>query len=173
MRKDSKVAKERRHQQTIEFLQRHVEVGKSILDLGEASSLTVLMQDEGYFVFNTSFDLDRTPELISEYDADVVTGFQILEHLIEPAPVLKTINSRHLVVSVAMPRRLENLYWNTDDEHDQHYHEFHQCQFDKLLRHCGWQIIATELWKSHSSILGRVLYPQPKYYIVYAKREET
>lgn len=149
---------------------KHIPLSKNILDLGKANNLTALMEDEGYNCINTTFDLDRTPELLSGFSAEIVVGFEILEHLIEPAPVLKAINTRHIVMSVPMPRRFEKLNWQ-EDEQCQHYHEFHVCQFNKLLRHCSWRIIATELWKSHSSYLGYLVYPQPKYYIVYAEKE--
>lgn len=152
-------------------MSKHVPVGKSILDLGKRNNLTEKLENNGYLVLNTSFDLDLEAERISDYDTDVTTAFEILEHLVEPAPVLKNINSSFLVASVPLIRLFEKLNWQKD-EWGQHYHEFHTCQFDKLLRHCGWDIKASELWRSHSSALGYLAYPQPKYYIVYAKIEE-
>ena len=162
-----------RHSKTIEFMLKHIPIKSTILDLGNHNVLGQLLKEEGYRVRNTDFDLDVYPKRLREIKADVCTGFEILEHLIEPARVLRNIRANEIVISVPMKRVLEKTYWNPDDEYDQHYHEFEMFQFDKLLKHCNYEIICSEKWKSYSSVLGRIFYQQPKFYIVHAQKGES
>jgi len=149
---------------------KHIPIKSTILDLGFRNDLSWLLEKGGYHVKNTNFDLDVYPKRLREIKSDVVTGFEILEHLIEPARVLRNIRANEIVVSVPMMRMFEKTYWNPGDKYDQHYHEFETYQFDKLFRHCNYKIIRCEKWKSYSSMLGRIFYPQPKFYIVHAKQ---
>jgi len=161
-----------RHRKTVEFMLNNITIKSTILDLGVEGELSHLLTKEGYRVKNTDFNLDIYPERLRKIKSDVVTGFEILEHLLEPAPVLKNIRAKEIVVSVPMKRIFEKTYWNKEDEYDQHYHEFETFQFDKLLKYCNYQIICSEQWKSYSSILGRIIYQQPKFYIVHAIKGE-
>jgi len=146
---------------------KHIDKSKSILDLGKSNILSRLLIKEGYNIRNTFFDLDEHPTQLYH---DVVTGFEILEHLIEPAQVLKHINCNEAVFSVPIPRLFEKTYWNWGDRYDQHFHEFHPMQFDKLLNHCGWEISNSEKWRSYSSFAGWLLLWEPKHYIVHIGR---
>jgi len=159
-----------RHRKTVEFMLANISRKTTILDLGVKGELAMLLINEGYKVKNTEFDLDVYPERLKEIKSDIVTGFEILEHLIEPAPVLRNIRANEIVVSVPMKRSFEKTYWNELDGYDQHFHEFEIFQFDKLLKYCNYEIIRSEQWKSYSSIIGRIVYQQPKFYIVHATK---
>ena len=148
----------------------NIPIKSTILDLGVEGELSRILSQAGYKVKNTDFDLDLYPERLQKIESDVVTGFEILEHLLEPAQVLKNITAKEIVVSVPLMRMFEKTYWNKEDQYDQHYHEFETFQFDKLLRYCNYEIICSDKWKSYSSVLGRMIYRQPKFYIVYARK---
>lgn len=149
----------------------HIPLESTILDLGCHNELGQLLKKEGYCIRYTDFDLDAYPQKLREIKSDVVTGFEILEHLLEPVQVLRNVRANEIVVSVPMKRMFEKTYWNEEDDYDQHYHEFETFQFDKLLRYCNYEIICSEKWKSYSSVLGRIIYQQPKFYIVHAQKE--
>ncbi len=75
----------RRHKLTIDFISKLVSKSKTILDLGVENELSNYLHKSGYKITNTDFDLDKHPECLNRFNMDVVTGFEILEHLIEPA----------------------------------------------------------------------------------------
>ena len=59
------------------------------------------MQQQGYKVKNTNGeDLDEDQSSLTDSKAEVVTAFEILEHLLSPYQVLKSIKAKKLVVSV-------------------------------------------------------------------------
>ncbi len=165
----------KRHQRTINFLAAHVPENSRILDLGTRNQLSELMEQQGFEVSNTQGeDLDLEPEIVSRFDADVVTAFEILEHLVAPFNVLRKIKAEKVVATIPMRLWFAKSYRNPKDPWDRHYHEFEDWQFDWLLDKAGWKIVSSEKWMSASGVIGfRPLLRRitPRYYAVYAIRK--
>ena len=85
---------------------------------------------------------------------DLVTGFEILEHLVSPFPLLKNLNCKRLFVTVPLNLWFSKAYKNTNDERDRHYHEFEAWQFDWLLEKSGWEVKKKDYWKNPTFKLG-------------------
>lgn len=164
----------KRFKHTIEFLQKHVSTSETILDLGVLNPFTEIMQKHGYSVENTQGeDLDIDTSNIIASNADVVTAFEIFEHLLSPFTVLKSIKSDKLVASVPLKLWFSPAYRSKTDKWDRHYHEFEDWQFDWLLEKSGWKIIDSQKWTNPTKKIGirpilRLF--TPRYYIVYAER---
>ena len=93
----------KRYKKTIEFLKKHVSENASILDLGVSNPFSEIMKQQGYAVENTKGeDLDIDTSSISNSNTEVVTAFEIFEHLLSPFTVLKSIKSDKLVASVPL-----------------------------------------------------------------------
>ena len=159
-----------RHDYSLEFLRSHTKGDEMILDLGFVNDLSCKMKRLGFFVYNTRYDLDLDPDRLELESYDVVTAFEILEHLIEPAQVLKRLSGM-LLASVPVDVWFSPAHW-TANPYEQHYHEFYPQQFDKLLYHCGWEIIE----KKKARIVKRIGIRQalsvlfPRYYFVYVQK---
>jgi hypothetical protein len=166
---------QKRYKITIDFLKKHVPLSESILDLGVKNPLSELMIQEGYKVENTKGeDLDEDQAVLKNSGATVVTAFEILEHLLSPYQVLKSIQSEKLFVSVPLRLWFSKAYRNKTDLWDRHYHEFEDWQLDWLLEKTGWTIIDRKKWAHPVKRIG--LRPilrlfTPRYYMVYAKRQ--
>jgi hypothetical protein len=166
---------QKRYKITIDFLKKHVPLSESILDLGVKNPLSELMIQEGYKVENTKGeDLDEDQAVLKNSGATVVTAFEILEHLLSPYQVLKSIQSEKLVVSVPLRLWFSKAYRSKTDLWDRHYHEFEDWQLDWLLEKTGWTIIDRKKWAHPVKRIG--LRPilrlfTPRYYMVYAKRQ--
>lgn len=164
----------KRFKRTLEFLQKHISTSESILDLGVENPFSKIMTSHGYSVTNTiGEDLDLDTSTIENSEADVVTAFEIFEHLLSPFTVLKSIKADKLVASVPLKLWFAPAYRSKTDLWDRHYHEFEDWQFDWLLKKAGWKIIAREKWTNPTKTLGirpilRLF--TPRYYIVYAER---
>ena len=105
---------------------------------------------------------------------DVVTAFEILEHLVAPYNVLSSINSERLVATIPLNLWFSKAYRSKHDPWDRHYHEFEDWQFNWLLEKSGWEIIDSQKWISRVKINGiRPLLRNftPRYYAVYAERK--
>lgn len=172
---DNKTLRDR-YNKTIKFLCKHIAAPASILDLGIVNPFTQVMSDKGFTITNTEMglDLDTHYASVETENFDVVTAFEIFEHLVAPYNILNEIKSQKLVASVPLNLWFTKAYWNKDDPWDRHYHEFEPRQFDMVLEKAGWQIIDSELWTSKSYKLGirpllRSMYP--RYYIVYCQRK--
>ena len=165
----------KRFKHTIDFLEKHVTNAESILDLGVANPFTKIMQEHGYSVENTKGeDLDIDTSNIEISDADVVTAFEIFEHLLSPFTVLKSIKSNKLVASIPLKLWFSSAYRSKTDMLDRHYHEFEDWQFDWLLEKAGWEIKAKKKWTHPIKKIGfrpLLRYFTPRYYIVYAERK--
>ena len=121
----------KRYKNTIQFLKEVISDDSKILDLGVANSFTEVMKNENYFVENTKGeDLDVDFSSVLNSNADVVTAFQILEHLVAPFNVLNKIKSKKIVVSVPLRLWFASAYRSKIDPWDRHYHEFEAWQFD-------------------------------------------
>ena len=74
---------ERRFSNSLKFLHAASPPPARILDLGTPNELGRRMQLAGYEVTNTEGDLEQVTTPLGE-DADLVTAFEILEHLVSP-----------------------------------------------------------------------------------------
>ena len=164
----------KRFKHTITFLQNHISITEKILDLGVENPLSEIMAEKGYIVENTTGeDLDIDVSAILNSDAEVVTAFEIFEHLLSPFTVLKSIKSKKLIASIPLRLWFSPAYRSKTDMRDRHFHEFEDWQFDWLLEKSGWKIIAREKWTNPTKKIGiRPLFRwfTPRYYIIYAER---
>ena len=164
----------KRFKRTLEFLESHVNTSEKILDLGIENPFSNIMKDAGFDVENTKGeDLDLNTKTIENSSADVVTAFEIFEHLLSPFTVLKSIKADKLVASVPLKLWFSSAYQSKTDKWDRHYHEFEPWQFDWLLEKSGWKIMATSQWTHPVGKIGIRPFLRrftPRYYIVYAER---
>jgi hypothetical protein len=164
----------KRFKHTLDFLKRHCNTSETILDLGVENPFSTIMRENGFSVENTKGeDLDTDTSTIENSKADVVTAFEIFEHLLSPFTVLKSIKSNKLVASVPLKLWFSSAYRSKTDMLDRHYHEFEDWQFDWLLEKAGWKIIDREKWTNPTKKIGiRPILRRftPRYYIVYAER---
>jgi hypothetical protein len=144
------------------------------LDLGVENPFSVILQQNNFSVTNTEGeDLDIDTSVVHSEYFDVVTAFEIFEHLVSPFNVLKDIKATKLVASVPLKLWFASAYQSKTDERDRHYHEFEDWQFDWLLEKAGWKIKAREKFTNPVKkigirpILRRIT---PRYYLVYAER---
>jgi hypothetical protein len=169
-----KVYPEKRYNITLDFLKQVQSPPKQILDLGVKNPFAEIMQKEGYIVENTKGeDLDEDFSAVESSNAELVTAFEIFEHLIAPYNVLKAIKAEHLVASVPLNLWFANAYRSKSDKWDRHYHEFEDWQFDWLLEKAGWQIQEKLKFTNPVKKVGFrpvLRYFTPRYYLVYASR---
>ena len=164
----------KRFKLTLQFLKKHVSTEQTILDLGVNNPLSDLMRDEGYNVTNTlGEDLDENKTALINSKAEVTTAFEIMEHLLSPYEVLKSINSNVLVLSVPLRLWFSKAYKSKTDSRDKHFHEFEEWQLDWLLEKSGWHIIDRFKFTNPPKKIGlrpllRLI--TPRYYLVYATR---
>lgn len=167
---------QRRYRLTRGFLEETLQPNEAILDLGSDNPFSRLLKADGYTVHNTDIDLDRYPDELTRKPADVVTAFEILEHLLNPLGILQKVPGQRLYASVPMRLWFSKAYRHPDDPWDRHFHEFEPWQFDWLLDHAGWQIIRREKWTNPVRKFGiRPLLRQftPRWYVVEAIRKES
>ena len=160
---------------TSSFLSRFINQSERILDLGIESDLSKYLISDGYKISNTTGeDLDFENRLREKYGTfDVVTAFEILEHLVSPFELLRNVPADKLIATVPLRLWFAPAYRNKSDPRDQHFHEFEEWQFNWLLNKAGWEIRAKEKWISPSRKLGiRPMLRRitPRYYAVYAER---
>ncbi len=164
----------KRYKLTLQFLKAHIPESSTILDLGIKNPFSKVMQESGYKVKNTGGeDLDLDTSAILDSDAEVVTAFEIFEHLLSPFTVLQDIKADKLVASVPLKLWFSSAYRSKSDKWDRHFHEFEDWQFDWLLEKAGWTIKARKKWTNPTKKIGvrpilRLF--TPRYYIVYAER---
>jgi len=165
----------KRFKHTIDFLKKHVPSTTSILDLGVENPFSEIMKSEGYNVENTKGeDLDTDTSEILKSKAEVVTAFEIFEHLLSPFNVLQSIKANKLVASVPLRLWFSTAYRSKTDMRDRHYHEFEDWQFDWLLEKTGWRIIDSKKWTNPTKKIGIrpfLRWFTPRYYIIYAERD--
>ncbi|MEJ2162001.1 MAG: methyltransferase [Robiginitalea sp.] len=168
---------EKRYRLTLEFLQKHIDPGESILDLGVQNPFSELMAREGYQVHNTrGEDLDLSLQAVQQTEANVVTAFEILEHMVAPYNVLRAIPGQKLLASVPLRLWFASAYRSESDPWDRHFHEFEAWQFDWLLEKAGWEIRDRLQWTHPVRKFG--IRPilrtfTPRYYLVYAVRSSS
>jgi hypothetical protein len=90
-----------RYTALINFLKAHVSKESKILDLGIENDLSRSIRKEGYKIDNTKGeDLDLDTSAVRSKDYEVVTSFEIFEHMLCPFHLLRDISADKLVVSV-------------------------------------------------------------------------
>ena len=165
----------KRYKETLDFLSDVITKDDKILDLGVTNPFSEILTDKGYNVTNTTGeDLDVDTKVVKNQDFDVVTAFEIFEHLVAPYIVLKDIEADRLVASIPLRLWFAPAYRSKTDMWDRHYHEFEDWQFDWLLEKAGWEIQDSNKWTNPVNKLGiRPLLRTvtPRYYIVYATRK--
>ena len=164
----------KRFKLTAEFLLKHISTDSKILDLGVENPFTKIMKQHDFDVENTQGeDLDLDTSTIENSNANVVTAFEIFEHLLSPFTVLKSIKASKIVVSVPLKLWFSSAYRSKTDKWDRHYHEFEDWQFDWLLEKAGWKIMDRQKWTNPTKKIGIrpiLRWFTPRYYIVYAER---
>ena len=164
----------KRYKYTFHFLQQFVSKEDKILDLGVKNPFSEILTKEGFNVTNTSGeDLDLDTTAVKSTDYDVVTAFEIFEHLVSPFNVLQDIKAKKLVASVPLKLWFASAYRSKTDERDRHYHEFEDWQFDWLLEKAGWRIKKREKFTNPVKKVGiRPILRRftPRYYLIYAER---
>nr|WP_299344441.1 methyltransferase [Allomuricauda sp.] len=164
----------KRYKHTLNFLQKHIPISEPILDLGVDNPFSIIMRESGYSVENTKGeDLDLDFSSVLKSNAEVVTAFEIFEHMVAPFNILREIKAKKLVASIPMRLWFSSAYRSKTDLWDRHYHEFEDWQFDWLLEKAGWTIKNRAKWTNPTNKVGiRPLLRlfTPRYYIVYAER---
>lgn len=165
----------KRYKETLEFLESVIDPSENILDLGVKNPFSKILKDYNYNVENTQgedLDIDTTAVHSSNYD--VVTAFEIFEHLVAPYNVLKDIKANKLVATVPLKLWFSSAYRSKTDMRDRHFHEFEDWQFDWLLEKAGWNIKRRKKWTNPVKKVGVrpvLRYFTPRYYAVYAERK--
>jgi hypothetical protein len=166
----------KRYKYTLNFLSQFVNKEDKILDLGVQNPFSELLRKEGYNVTNTQGeDLDLDTSAVKTDIYDVVTAFEIFEHMVSPFNVLQEIQSDKLISSVPLKLWFASAYRSKTDEWDRHYHEFEDWQFDWLLEKAGWRIKKREKFTNPVKKVGiRPILRRftPRYYLVYAERSK-
>ena len=164
----------KRFKETLQFLTKVTPAPADILDLGVKNPFSEIMEKQGYRVTNTQGeDLDLDTSAVQNTSAEIVTAFEIFEHLLAPFNVLKEIKANKLVASVPLRLWFSPAYRSKNDPWDRHYHEFEDWQFDWLLEKAGWEIKERHKWTNPVNKFGiRPLLRTftPRYYAVYAER---
>ncbi|MGB7841925.1 MAG: methyltransferase domain-containing protein [Salinimicrobium sp.] len=166
----------KRYKETIEFLESVVPPPAEVLDLGVKNPFSEVMLKRGYKVSNTTGeDLDLDQEAVQKGNFEVITAFEIFEHLLAPFNVLQEIKAEKLVASVPLRLWFSPAYRSKTDKWDRHYHEFEDWQFDWLLEKAGWEIKKRHKWTNPVKKLGIRPFLRlftPRYYVVYAERKK-
>ena len=170
-----KIYPKKRYNRTLSILRKIAPKGTKILDIGVVNPFAELMKKEGYLVENTSGqDLDFEFHTLKEFSVELITAFEILEHLVNPMMVLQNVPSDKLLVTIPLRLWFSRAYKNNKDQRDCHYHEFEDWQFDMLLEKAGWEIKYREKWTNPVNKIGirpLLRYFTPRYYAVYAERK--
>lgn len=166
---------QKRYYNTLSFIERNIDISQRILDIGTSSEFSRFLASKGYTLVNTlGEDLDIENNIESKYGRfDVITAFEILEHLVSPFELLRKLPSDKLIVTIPLRLWFANAYRSKTDPWDRHFHEFEDWQFDWMLEKAGWKIIAREKWISRSEKIGIRPFLRnitPRYYAVYAER---
>lgn len=164
----------KRYKHTLRFLNEVISKEEKILDLGVTNPFSEILTKEGFNVTNTKGeDLDLETNVVKNKEFDVVTAFEIFEHLVSPFNVLKDIQANKLIASIPLKLWFASAYRSKTDKWDRHYHEFEDWQFDWLLEKAGWRIVKSEKFTNPVKkigirpILRRIT---PRYYLVYAEK---
>lgn len=168
---------DKRYRITLEFLKKHIAQNEVILDLGVSNPFSDIMIEQGYQVFNTQGeDLDEDTSALQNQSYRVVTAFEIFEHLLNPYMILKNIQAEKVLISVPSRLWFASAYRSKIDTWDRHYHEFEPWQLDWLLEKTGWEIKDRIQFTHPVKKIGfrpLLRWFTPRYYLVYAVREDS
>jgi hypothetical protein len=164
----------KRYRITQEFVAKHLKHSDQILDLGVDNPLSERLRESGYSVRNTQGeDLDVDRSILTEDNYDVVTAFEIVEHLLNPFTLLYEIKAPKLLISVPLRLWFAKAYQSKTDLRDRHFHEFEPWQLRWLLEKTGWNIIDEVQFTNPVHKIGlRPLFRRftPRYILIYAEK---
>lgn len=166
---------EKRFLNTLNFMDELDLKASKILNLGPDNPLSDFLIGKGYNITNTQVnqDLDLDFSIVEDESFDVVVGFEILEHLVSPFPLLRSVAAKKLILSVPLALWFSKAYWNEKDPYDRHYHEFEPRQLKMLLNKANWDIVKDVKYTNPTKKIGfRPLLRRvtPRYYFVYCER---
>ncbi len=145
---------ENRYRRTLRFVLQSSPPPARVLDLGAPNPMAGRLAEQGFTVFNTEGDLDLHPEIVRSHEVEIVTAFEILEHLVAPFNVLRALPGDRLFATVPLRLWFASAYRSESDPWDRHYHEFEDWQFDWLLEKAGWSVVRRERWPAPAGVLG-------------------
>ena len=164
----------KRYRITQEFIDKHLKGSEKILDLGVDNPLSKRLRENGYIVHNTQGeDLDFNRDVLQDDNYDVITAFEIVEHLLNPFTLLNEIKAPKLLISVPLRLWFAKAYQSKTDERDRHFHEFEPWQLRWLLEKTGWRIIDEVQFTNPANKIGlRPLLRRftPRYILIYAQK---
>jgi len=169
-----------RHKKTLKLVQRHIPQLSKVLDLGDRSELSEIMNDLGYRINHTTIlgDLDYLTFGIQDSTITHVTAFEVLEHLVNPFTILYNFpRGTKLLATVPLRLWFMKPCWPKDKTklpYNGHYHEFLEREFDFLLEKAGYRITYKEKWRGQERVTGirpllRLFYK--RYYAVVAIKQ--
>jgi len=162
---------------TLDFLKQFISNNDRILDLGTTNPFSDILKKEGFNITNTEGeDLDLDTTIVKKDDFDIVTAFQIFEHMLAPFNALNDIKATKLITSVPLKLWFSSAYRSKTDKWDRHYHEFEDWQFNWLLEKSGWEVKKSIKFTSPVKKLGfrpilRLF--TPRFYLVYAEKTKN
>src|SRR5690606_24095416 len=163
----------KRYKHTLRFLNEILSKEEKILDLGVSNPFSEILLKEGFQVTNTKGeDLDIETDSVKTDEFDVVTAFEIFEHLVSPFNVLKDIKAKKLIASVPLKLWFAAAYKRKTYDNYRHYHELHDLRYDCLLEKAGCKIVKIEKFTNLVKKIGIRPIPlliTPRYYLVYAE----
>ncbi len=169
---------------TSRFLEKVVSKEDRILDLGGETGMSEFLHEQGYDTYNTDegIDFDDLGDAFSGVEKyDVVSAFEVVEHLFSPYDLLKKLPADKLVITVPLKLWFAKAYKHVpvmDGGHMAygHFHEFEPEQMHMLLDKAGWKILYEEKWKGAPAVpLGirpLLRYFSYRYYALYCERAE-
>ena len=160
---------------TLDFLKKHIKTSETIFDLGVPNPFSKIMVDNGYSVINTKGeDIDNNQSALQNENYDVITAFEIIEHLLNPYTVLQNVKADKILISIPLRLWFSSAYRSKTDMWDRHYHEFEDWQLDWLLEKAGFKIVARVKFTHPVKKIGfrpLLRWFTPRYYLVYAERK--
>lgn len=131
---------------TLDFIGPQLSAGEG-LDIGEDNPLSQMIRDKYHIpVDNTSVDLNEEP-FPWEGRYDYIFDFEVLEHLFNPLFHLRQLHKALKPggrVFLSTPRGKPYFLW-----HYQHFHEIHPKQFYFLLDYAGFEVVRSEVRRTH------------------------
>jgi hypothetical protein len=138
-----------RYRRTIRLLDPYMSREIRILDLGPDNYMRrMLIKHFKCSIIGTDeLDLNYDFNEVANDDFDLITSFEVFEHLFNLFPLLSTLRRFNLPMICSVPLRfpLARQYW-TEDYHDRHYNEFEPRQIRWILNEAGFRIAKEEMW---------------------------
>lgn len=130
------------YDETLRFLRGRVNSNQSIIDIGQRSPLTDIMEaDLNIKITNTTGDLDQGFEFESTDPADVIIYSHTIEHQFNPLYTLLRIKEKMQpdgVLYIMLPSR-GRLLWTAG-----HFHEIDHYRMGLLIKRAGLKIVGYE-----------------------------